>query len=88
VTIYSPQPDIERMFELPRYVLKGGEIIVEGGEIRRSIDGTTLHVSPDYDQGAIPSIRNWFQSRYTVQFSNYPVELEELGQHLAVACEK
>ena len=72
------------MFELPRYVLKAGELLVENGEIRRSIDGTTLHVCPAYDEGAIPSIRDWFQSRYSVQFANYPVEIEELGSHAEV----
>lgn len=85
ITLYSPQRDIEQMFELPRYVLKGGEIIVEGGEIRRSIDGATLHVSPAYDEGAVPSIREWFESRYSVQFANYAVEDEELGEQVEVA---
>lgn len=84
ITIYSPQDDIEKMFELPRYVLKGGEILVEGGEVRRSIDGATLHVRPQYDDGAIPSIREWFESRYTVQFANYPVVDEELGEQVEV----
>lgn len=85
ITIYSPQSDIERMFELPRYVLKGGEVIVEGGEVRRSVDGVTLHVKPSYDDGAIPSIREWFESRYSVQFANYPVDDEDLGEQVEVA---
>ncbi|MEI8378480.1 MAG: formylmethanofuran dehydrogenase subunit A [Planctomycetota bacterium] len=85
ITIYSPQSDIERMFELPRYVLKGGEVIVEGGEVRRSVDGVTLHVKPAYDDGAIPSIREWFESRYSVQFANYPVDDEDLGAQVEVA---
>ncbi len=85
ITIYSPQSDIERMFELPRYVLKGGEVIVEGGEVRRSVDGVTLHVKPAYDDGAIPSIREWFESRYSVQFANYPVDNEDLGEQVEVA---
>ena len=85
ITIYSPQADIERMFELPRYVLKGGEVIVEGGEIRRSIDGVTVHVKPAYDDGAIPSIREWFESRYSVQFANYAVDDEDIGEQVEVS---
>ena len=85
ITIYSPQTDIERMFELPRYVLKGGEVIVEGGEIRRSIDGVTVHVKPAYDDGAIPSIREWFESRYSVQFANYAVDDEDIGEQVEVS---
>src|SRR5438105_8023193 len=33
VTIYTPGQDKKAMFELPRYVLKAGEVIVEQGEI-------------------------------------------------------
>jgi formylmethanofuran dehydrogenase subunit A len=85
VTLYSPGADIERMFELPRYVIKAGEVLVDDGELRQSIDGATLHVSPSYDDGAIPSIRDWFESRYTVQFANYPVDDHELGRQFEVA---
>jgi formylmethanofuran dehydrogenase subunit A len=85
VTIYTPGDDIERMFELPRYVVKGGRIVVENGEVRQSVDGTTLHVRPSFDEGAVPLIRDWFQSRYTVQFNNYSVEEEELGSQTEVS---
>ena len=39
------------MFELPRYVIKAGQVIVEQGEIRDPVHGKTLHVAPDYDRG-------------------------------------
>ena len=78
VTIYTPGSDIERMFELPRCVLKSGEIIIEQGEVRLSLNGATQHVSPDYDEAAIPVIREWFEAHYTVQFRNYPIQQEEL----------
>jgi len=85
VTIYTPGDDIERMFELPRFVLKSGEVLIEQGEVRRSVDGSTLHVSPDYDEAAIPSIREWFEAHYTVQFRNYPMQDEEfLGTRAAI----
>ena len=34
ITIYTPHENKETMFELPRYVIKAGQIIVETGEIR------------------------------------------------------
>ena len=34
VTIYNEKPDADRMFGYPRYVIKGGEIVVEEGDIR------------------------------------------------------
>ncbi len=79
VTIYTPDTDIERMFELPRFVIKAGEILIEQGEIRRTIEGVTLQTAPDFDAGVIPSIREWFDSSYTVQFRNYTVEDHEVG---------
>ena len=37
------------MFELPRFVIKSGRVIVEQGEIREESYGKTLHVAPEYD---------------------------------------
>ena len=78
VTIYTPNADIERMFELPRCVLKSGEIVIDQGEVRASFNGATHHVSPEYDDAAIPTIRDWFEAHYTIQFRNYPMQDEEL----------
>jgi formylmethanofuran dehydrogenase subunit A len=79
VTIYTPGADRKAMFELPRYVLKGGEVVVEKGEIRQDLSGRTLHVAPAYDEGAVSDIRKWFESYYTIQFANYPVADEYLS---------
>ena len=62
------------MFELPRYVIKAGEVVVEQGEIRSELFGPTLHVAPAYDEGALPDIKKWFEAYYTIQFANYPVD--------------
>jgi formylmethanofuran dehydrogenase subunit A len=74
ITIYTPGPDKRAMFELPRYVLKGGQLVVEKGEIRQDLYGKTLHVAPAYDEGMVQDIKNWFESFYTIQFANYPVD--------------
>jgi formylmethanofuran dehydrogenase subunit A len=79
ITIYTPGADIEQMFELPRFVIKGGEVLIEQGEIRQSLDGMTLRTAPEFDQGVIPGIRDWFDAHYTVQFRNYVVEDHEVG---------
>jgi formylmethanofuran dehydrogenase subunit A len=85
VTVYSPSSDYQRMFELPRYVLRGGEVIVEDGEIRKNFDGKLLHVAPSYDEAAVPDIQQWFEKYYTIQFRNYPVDEHYLGEHQVVA---
>ena len=79
ITIYTPNADIERMFELPRFVIKAGEVLIEQGEIRQTIEGITLQTAPNYDDAIIPSIREWFDSSYTVQYRNYIVEDHEVG---------
>jgi formylmethanofuran dehydrogenase subunit A len=79
ITIYTPQADIERMFELPRFVIKGGEVLIEQGEIRQTLSGMTLQTAPAFDEEVIPSIRDWFESSYTIQFRNYAISDEEVG---------
>ena len=34
VTIYAPDDDKERMFALPRYVIKAGEVVLDDGDLR------------------------------------------------------
>jgi formylmethanofuran dehydrogenase subunit A len=74
------------MFELPRFVIKSGRILVEQGDIRAVIDGKTLHVSPEYDPTSETDIAQWFEQVYSVQFRNYPVSHEYLKEHEQVAC--
>jgi len=85
ITIYNPDEDYQRMFELPRYVLRGGEVIVEDGEIRRNFEGKLFHVAPEFDQEALTDIQQWFEEHYTIQFRNYPVDEHDIGAHEAVA---
>jgi formylmethanofuran dehydrogenase subunit A len=80
VTIYTPSADRRRMFELPRYVIKAGEVVVEQGEVRRDVYGKTLHVAPAYDEGVVPDIKKWFETFYTIQFANYPVDAHHLAE--------
>jgi formylmethanofuran dehydrogenase subunit A len=74
VAIYTPDDDKEKMFELPRTVIKSGRIVVEQGEVRETPNGRTLHVEPDYDRGVEDDIRRWFENRYSIRWRNYPVD--------------
>lgn len=85
ITIYTPDIDRERMFELPRMVIKSGRILIEQGEVRQTLDGITFKTAPAFDEGALPSIRDWFDSRYTVNFRNFQVEDHEIGPTQAQA---
>lgn len=74
ITIYTPHADAQVMFELPRYVIKAGDIIVDQGDIRQTPEGKTLHVAPEYEPGLVNDIARWFEEYYTLQFRNYPVD--------------
>jgi formylmethanofuran dehydrogenase subunit A len=87
IAVYTPGADKKTMFELPRWVIKNGVLVVEQGEIRAEVFGRTLHVAPQYDEGVLPDIRKWFEAYYTVQFANYPVNGDCLTHGAAVvAC--
>jgi len=74
----------EIMFEMPRVVIKSGEVLVEQGEIRKTLNGKTLHVSPNYDIGVEPDIKEWFEKYYSIQWRNYPVDLSYLSESCVI----
>jgi formylmethanofuran dehydrogenase subunit A len=78
VAIFNESKDVARMFAYPRYVLKAGEVVVEEGEIRKTVDGKGLLVRPEYDEKVEDFIRPLFQQYYTMSFDNYPVEMERI----------
>jgi formylmethanofuran dehydrogenase subunit A len=74
VAIYSRHSDIAQMFTSPRYVLKGGDMVVEDGELRRAPAGRRLRFRPGYDDALLPDLRQHFQAYSTISFENYPVQ--------------
>jgi formylmethanofuran dehydrogenase subunit A len=76
ITIYDKNDDKEKMFSCPRYVIKEGQVIVEDGHLRQETFGKNLYVSPEYDSAIEKDIREFFEQYYTIQFENYPVQLE------------
>jgi formylmethanofuran dehydrogenase subunit A len=78
VTIYHQNPDGELMFRYPRYVIKGGEVVVEEGEIRHMEEGREFIIQPEYDAGVEGYLRPLFQQYYTMSFDNYPVEMHRV----------
>jgi formylmethanofuran dehydrogenase subunit A len=66
-------------FASPRVVIKGGDVVVEDGEVRRDLRGRTLYVEPSWDAALLPAIEKWFGEFYSIQFSNYPVDMAYLS---------
>jgi formylmethanofuran dehydrogenase subunit A len=73
VTIYHDRADREEMFATPRYVIKGGELAVEEGELRRSDDGLLHSSRAPFDPEVSRVLEPLFGRRYTVAFEHYPV---------------
>jgi formylmethanofuran dehydrogenase subunit A len=73
VTVYREHPDREEMFAMPRYVIKGGEVIVEDAELRQAPAGQLLRVAVDYDEEIARTLEPLFEEHYSVQMANYPV---------------
>jgi formylmethanofuran dehydrogenase subunit A len=86
LAIYNENRDFARMFAYPRYVIKGGEIVVEEGDIRKTVAGRGFVVQPTYDSQIENYLRPLFQQYYTMSFDNYPVEMERIANAEVQAC--
>ena len=73
VTLYDDRPDREEMFATPRYVIKGGRVVVRDGELVEALAGDLLRVAAQHDPAIEDVLRDRFEERYTVQFDSYPV---------------
>jgi len=73
VTIYDDLADREEMFATPRYVIKGGRVVVRDGELVAALAGDLLRVAATHDPAVEDVLRAKFEEHYTVQFDNYPV---------------
>ncbi len=73
IAIYREDDDKERMFAVPRYVIKSGQILVEDFEIRNVVHGKTLSTKRDFDPAAQPEIEQWFSDQYSVSTESYGI---------------
>ncbi|MCA9147208.1 MAG: formylmethanofuran dehydrogenase subunit A [Planctomycetaceae bacterium] len=78
IVIYEEDKDVARMFGHPRYVIKGGEVVIEEGDIRATPDGHEYISRPHYAPDTDEFLRPLFEDCYTMQFENYPVEMERI----------
>ena len=82
----SSGPDGEFLFRYPRYVIKGGEIVVEEGDIKNVAEGREFVIQPAYDPSIEDYLKPLFQQYYTMSFENYPVELERMHRAEVHSC--
>ena len=71
ITIYTRDANRSQMFATPRYVLKGGTLVVEEGQLRRAPQGQRHHVTPGYDTAVERDIKRYFDRYLSLSFENY-----------------
>ena len=74
VTVYARGADMAATFATPRFVVKGGELVVEEGQLRQAPAGRRLHVRPEYDAAVVPHVREYFDRYGSVAFRNYGID--------------
>lgn len=80
LALYRERPVDGLLFGQPRYVIKAGQVVVEDGEVRDSIEGREFVARPECDPAIEAYLRPLFQKVYTMSFDNYAVELEHVGR--------
>lgn len=88
ITIYDEMDDKEMMFNAPRYVIKSGNTIIGNHEFRNDFVGKLLHISPEYDKKIEEVVQPFFESYYSIEFSNYAVDDHYLHDHEVIATGK
>ncbi len=81
ITIYDEMDDKEMMFSAPRYVIKSGHSIIENHEFKNDYIGKLLHIAPEYDNKIEEVVQPFFESYYSIEFSNYAVDDHYLHDH-------
>jgi formylmethanofuran dehydrogenase subunit A len=74
IAVYRDDDDKEKMFAVPRFVIKGGQFLVEDYEIRKVVHGKTLTTKREFDSAAQPEIEKWFSDQYSVASESYGIE--------------
>lgn len=73
ITVYARDANFATMFSTPRYVIKGGTLVVEEGQLRRAPATHRLHVRPQFDTAVMRDVSRWFERYGTIALANYPV---------------
>jgi len=82
ITVYNPQDNIEAMFAKPLYVFKGGQLIVEKGQLKNIVGGKTQVVKPEYDAGIEKKLKRYFDRYHTMKLSNFKITDDEMAENI------
>jgi formylmethanofuran dehydrogenase subunit A len=86
IALFDEKPKSGILFEHPRYVVKGGQVVLEEGEIRGMAEGREFVVRPAFDEQIESYLRPLFEQVYTISFDNYPVTIDRIGHADVQTC--
>ncbi|MEX2216818.1 MAG: formylmethanofuran dehydrogenase subunit A [Phycisphaeraceae bacterium] len=76
--------DWQRIFESPRYVIKGGHVLVEDGELREAVDGARMCSSVTASEQGSRHLREWFDQHGSYDVSQFGIRDRAREQMRAV----
>jgi formylmethanofuran dehydrogenase subunit A len=79
VTIYAPDDDRRRMFALPRWVVKAGEVVVDDGTLAAAPVGRTLFAEVGVDADAGEALSARLGSRASFHPANFALGLDDVA---------
>ena len=71
--IVAPGASIGEAARIGPFCTVGPEVVIEEGELRKSVEGRQYAVKPAFDESIEDHLRPLFQQHYTMSFENYPV---------------
>lgn len=80
ITVYTDDPDREKMFAKPDYVFKDGQLVVRNGEVVKVTWGKTHTVKPEFDRGIEHDLRDYFERFHTMRMENFKVDADEIAE--------
>lgn len=69
IAIYRKGDDLEHMFRAAAFVLKNGEVVVEGGAVVNYRWGKTMRLRPEPDKAMVKRMEAYHQQRYGLSAS-------------------
>jgi formylmethanofuran dehydrogenase subunit A len=80
ITVYTDDPDREKMFAKPDYVFKDGNLVVRDGSIVKVTWGATHTVRPEFDRGIEKEIGKYFNDFHTIRMDHMKVTDEHISE--------
>jgi formylmethanofuran dehydrogenase subunit A len=80
ITVYTDDPDREKMFSKPDYVFKDGELVVKDGQVVKVTWGHTHTVKPEFDRGIEKDLKQYFDQYHTMSMENFKVSSDEIAE--------